>query len=101
MCGLITDIFHAGEQAVQARVGVRARMAQLGPRVIRDYMPEQHREFFSQLPFLIAGSVDNSGQPWASIITAEPGFIESPDPQHLVIRARPPAFDPLQTHLHA
>lgn len=98
---MITDIFHAGEQAVQARVGVRARMAQLGPRVIRDYMPEQHREFFSQLPFLIAGSVDNSGQPWASIITAEPGFIESPDPQHLVIRARPPAFDPLQTHLHA
>ena len=27
-------------------------------------MPEQHREFFAQLPFVIAGTVDHTGQPW-------------------------------------
>jgi predicted pyridoxine 5'-phosphate oxidase superfamily flavin-nucleotide-binding protein len=93
------EVFHAGERAVQTRVGVRARMAELGPRVIRDYMPDQHREFFSRLPFLIAGSVDASGQPWASILTAAPGFIQSPDARHLTVRAQPPAFDPLRASL--
>ena len=28
-------------------------------------MPEQHREFFAQLPFVIASTVDQTGQPWA------------------------------------
>ncbi len=45
--------FHAGERAVQIRVGVQARMAQLGPRVIRDFMPDGHCEFFAPLPFVI------------------------------------------------
>ena len=58
--------FHAGERAVQERVGVAARMAEFGPRVIRDFMPDQHREFFAQLPFVIAGTKDAAGQPWAA-----------------------------------
>lgn len=75
--------FHAGERAVQARVGVQERLAELGPRVIRNFMPEQHRDFFSQLPFVILGTVDADGQPWASALAQPPGFIRSPDPQHL------------------
>ena len=88
--------FHAGERAVQTRVGVRERMAQLGPRVIRDFMPDQHREFFEQLPFVIVGTVDGAGQPWASVLAHPPGFIGSPDPRHLVLRAQPLAGDPLE-----
>ncbi|WP_332778107.1 pyridoxamine 5'-phosphate oxidase family protein [Polaromonas sp.] len=91
--------FHEGERAVQERVGVRDRLAQLGPRVIRDFMPEQHREFFGQLPFVIAGTVDDAGQPWASVLAAPPGFIQSPDPQQLVLQARPLPADPLQATL--
>ncbi|SFU78126.1 hypothetical protein SAMN05216350_10559 [Polaromonas sp. YR568] len=93
--------FHEGERAVQARVGaaVRERMAEIGPRVIRDFMPDQHREFFEQLPFVVAGTVDDAGQPWASILAQPPGFIHSPDPHHLVLRAQPLAGDPLQATL--
>lgn len=90
--------FHEGERAVQARVGsaVRARMEEIGPRVIRDFMPDQHREFFEQLPFVVAGTVDAGGQPWASVLARPPGFIHSPDARHLLVRAQPLAGDPLQ-----
>ena len=93
--------FHEGERAVQARVGaaVRERMEQIGPRVIRDFMPDQHRDFFEQLPFVVAGTVDKSGQPWASILAAPPGFIRSPDAEHLTVQARPLPADPLNETL--
>lgn len=91
--------FHAGERAVQDRVGVAGRMAELGPRVIRDFMPDQHRDFFMQLPFVMAGTTDAAGQPWASVLAAPPGFVKSPDAHTLVIHAQPLAGDPLQDTL--
>jgi uncharacterized protein len=94
-----TATFHAGEREVQARVGVERRLAEIGPKVIRDFMAEQHRDFFEQLPFVIAGSVDAGGQPWASILTGHPGFIESPDALQLDIHALPLPADPLAGNL--
>jgi uncharacterized protein len=93
--------FHEGERAAQSRVGaaVRERMAEIGPRVIRDFMPDQHREFFEQLPFIVAGTVDATGQPWASVLAQPPGFIHSPDARHLTLRAQPLPGDPLQQTL--
>lgn len=93
------DAFHVGEQAMQARAGVQAQMAQIGPRVLRDHMPEQHREFFGLLPFVLVGSVDPQGQPWASVLAGAPGFMQSPDATHLHIRAQPLPHDPLNTTL--
>ncbi len=94
-----TEAFHAGEQAMQARVGVRARLAEVGSRVIRDAMPDQHRDFFAQLPFVVVGSIDGDGQPWASVLTGAPGFMRSPDPSRLRIAALPFAHDPLHATL--
>ena len=93
--------FHEGERALQARVNpqMQQRLAELGPQIIRDHMPDQHRDFFEQLPFVMAGSVDASGQPWASVLAGVPGFIESPDAQSLLIRAQPLAHDPLAENL--
>ena len=91
--------FHEGELAWQERTGARARLAQAGPRVIRDHMPEQHREFFAQLPLLVAGTVDAQGQPWASVLAGPPGFVDSPDPRQLVVRAQPFPHDPLAESL--
>ncbi|MDP3355792.1 MAG: pyridoxamine 5'-phosphate oxidase family protein [Polaromonas sp.] len=88
--------FHQGERAVQQRVGVQERMAQVGPRVIRDFMPDQHRAFFAQLPSVIVGTVDGAGQPWASVLAQPIGFIESPDPWHLLLHAQPLRGDPLE-----
>jgi len=47
--------WHAGERALQERFNVAERLAVLGRQVIRDYMPEQHRAFFHQLPFMVVG----------------------------------------------
>jgi predicted pyridoxine 5'-phosphate oxidase superfamily flavin-nucleotide-binding protein len=91
--------FHEGEVALQERAGSRGKLAEIGPRVIRDYMPDQHRDFFAQLPFVLAGSVDAQGQPWASVLAGAPGFMTSPDPRRLVVRARPLAHDPLAGNL--
>lgn len=86
--------FHAGELAMQERLGVRDKMDRMGRRFIRDFMPEQHQDFYRQLPFLFTGLVDDAGQPWASILVGRPGFVESPDPRRLHLRARPLVGDP-------
>ncbi len=87
--------FHEGECAAQERVGVREKMSEVGRHVIRDYMPDQHRELFTKLPFVIVGTVDSQGQPWASVLASPPGFVASPSPHELVISARPLRADPL------
>ena len=79
--------YHAGERAVQARAGARERAEQMGRRMIRDFMPDQHREFFAELPFLVVGTVDGQGRPWASILVGHPGFVTSPDPWTLKVAA--------------
>jgi ferredoxin-NADP reductase/predicted pyridoxine 5'-phosphate oxidase superfamily flavin-nucleotide-binding protein len=88
--------FHAGEKAFQSMVGKREAIESFGQRTIRSYMPEQHREFFAQLPFMIIGSVDSHGWPWASILPGRPGFVASPDPATLTLAASVLHGDPLQ-----
>jgi len=91
--------FHAGEIAMQRAAGSYERMREIGARVIRDHMPEQHREFFEQLPTLLVGSVDAQQRPWASMLAGLPGFIETPDAQHLHVGALPRRDDPLRAQL--
>ncbi|WP_437597863.1 pyridoxamine 5'-phosphate oxidase family protein [Sorangium sp. So ce590] len=93
--------YHPGEMALQARAGARERAEKAGRRIIRDFMPDQHRELFTKLPFLLVGSLDAQGRPWASILVGRPGFIASPDPRTLAVNARPPPGDPLAAHLVA
>ncbi|MGV3510717.1 MAG: pyridoxamine 5'-phosphate oxidase family protein [Novosphingobium sp.] len=86
--------FHGGEIALQRKLGVADRMDMFGRRVIRDHMPEQHRDFFEQLPFLVAGTVDASGDVWATLLAGEPGFAHSPDPRQLTIAVSRDSGDP-------
>jgi predicted pyridoxine 5'-phosphate oxidase superfamily flavin-nucleotide-binding protein len=94
-----SSAFHAGEAAVQTRVGVRERMEQIGHRAIRAYMPDEHRELFEKLPMLVVGSLDAGGRPWASLVVGRPGFIQSPDARALRVRSAPVADDPLYANL--
>lgn len=87
--------FHAGEIRAQERAGVRSQMEKIGGLVLRDYMPEQHREFFPLLPTLFLGAADAAGNLWASMLWGEPGFIQSPDSVTLQIDACLRAGDPL------
>jgi len=91
--------FHAGEQAMQARTGMATRMAEVGARVIRDFMLDQHRELFAELPLLLVGTLDEQGQPWANMITGAPGFVASPDARTLRIHGPLHPLDPLASRL--
>jgi predicted pyridoxine 5'-phosphate oxidase superfamily flavin-nucleotide-binding protein len=86
--------WHAGERQLQQRAGVAERMEEFGRKVIRDHMPEQHRDFYRQLPFVLLGSVDAEGRPWASIIEGTPGFAHSPEPRLLQLGSPLQAQDP-------
>ena len=94
-----TSPLHDGEHELQARTGRSERMEMLSRKMIRSYMPEQHREFFSQRPFMVVGSVDHNGAPWASIIYGKPGFVTSPNDRRLVFNAAPIDGDPLADNL--
>lgn len=87
--------FHSGEQQLQALAGKRETMEKFGRRAIRSFMPDQHRQFYEQLPFLVVGSVDEQGWPWASIVSGKPGFISSPDDATLQVQANAVNGDPL------
>ncbi|MBE9109858.1 pyridoxamine 5'-phosphate oxidase family protein [Nodosilinea sp. LEGE 07298] len=91
--------FHEGERSIHARFGILERMDRQGRRIIRDYMPEQHRQFFAQLSYLLVGTVDDNGQPWASIVVGEPGFVSSPNERIIHIAAQPLYGDPLHRTL--
>lgn len=92
--------FHQGERRIQERVGVRDRTEMQGQRVIRDHLPDQHREFYESLPFLFLGSVDSMGRPWASLVAGPEGFIQSPDATRLHLNASLLPGDPLKKTLH-
>jgi len=92
-------VFHAGERALQARAGVADQLDALGPRVLRSFMPDQHREFFGLLPWVLVGSLDRQGQPWASALAGAPGFMEAATAHALTIRALPHPLDPLAANL--
>lgn len=88
--------WHAGEKQLQAHVGVAERMEAFGSKVIRNHLPEQHRTFFRQLPFMLYGAVDAHGYPWASILEGPPGFAHSPEPVLLQLDSLPGSDDPAQ-----
>jgi predicted pyridoxine 5'-phosphate oxidase superfamily flavin-nucleotide-binding protein len=75
-------------------------MENIGGKVIRDHMPEQHRDFYQQLPYVFVGHTDSQGWPWASILSAPVGFIQSPGNKTLTIEAAPLEGDPLKQNLH-
>ncbi|MCK0070225.1 pyridoxamine 5'-phosphate oxidase family protein [Kordiimonas laminariae] len=91
--------FHAGELAVQDQFGVREAVQAYAPRMIRRFMPDQHREFYTALPYFFMASVDKDGAPWASVLWGEIGFVQSPSPTMLTISAGPLEKDPLFSSL--
>jgi len=103
MAQAITDApspFHDGEVALQKTVGVAERMEAFGRRVIRDHMPDQHRDFYRQLPFIVLGAVDTAGDAWVTLLSGRPGFMSSPDPRRLAFAARPDPQDPAAAALY-
>ncbi|AZO76241.1 MULTISPECIES: pyridoxamine 5'-phosphate oxidase family protein [unclassified Bosea (in: a-proteobacteria)] len=88
--------FHEGELEAQVRAGESSRGAG-----IREFMPDQHRDFFALLPYLFAAGRDARGKPIATILTGPEGFVSSPAPDALAIAALPGPDDPANAALSA
>lgn len=99
--GPAPSAWHAGEQALQARAGVHERMAAVGEVVMRDHMPDQHRELFEKLPTLLLGAIDAEGQPWATMLAGPPGFVHTPHAQRMDVATAIDPADPADPALAA
>lgn len=95
------DSFHAGERAVQERLGETDEAARngraLSTSIVRGALP-----FIAQQPFAVLATVDANGAPWASLVFGEAGFLTAPDPEHVQLDAklaRIPDSSPWVEHL--
>jgi predicted pyridoxine 5'-phosphate oxidase superfamily flavin-nucleotide-binding protein len=91
--------WHSGERAIHEKMGNAAQLESIGRRVVRDFMPDQHRTFFNQLPFIVIATLAPGGQPIASLIEGPIGFLSSPTPHLLRVSSLPSQNDPIRMHL--
>jgi predicted pyridoxine 5'-phosphate oxidase superfamily flavin-nucleotide-binding protein len=93
--------FHRGELAVQDRLGVREQLdARVRRAGIRDFMPDQHRRFFAELPFIVVACADPGTRPVTSLVVGAPGFVTTPDERTMRVNARPLSGSTLEAGLH-
>ena len=86
--------WHPGELELQKAAGVAQRMDEIGRRVIRSFMLDQHRAFYTQLPFVVLGAVDKDGDPWATLLAGKPGFLQAPTEHRLSVTGKRDSRDP-------
>lgn len=94
------SVFHEGERSLHKRLDIEERQHQLGLRMVRDHMPDQHREFFAMLESVHIGAVDSDGHPWAITRTGASGFMYSPDEKTLMISSRPLPGEPKELNFN-
>ena len=87
-------VWHQGERALQTKAGVEDRIEAMGKKIVRAYMPQQHRDFFEMLEEVHLGAVDTTGHPVALTRVGPSGFMTSPDDKTLVIRSKPLPGEP-------
>lgn len=88
------EVFHEGELEAQRRTGA-GDMTSFAAAIIRDFMPDQHRDFFSALPFLVFSGADANGSVWTTLIEGPDGFVRSPDSRTLTLATEVDEQDPL------
>jgi uncharacterized protein len=92
--------FHSGEIAVQKRAGVRNIAEDVGEGIV-DHLPPGASEFLERRQMAVLGTVDIRGNVWASVLTGDPGFIETVDDRTLKITAATSSSDPIVRNLAA
>lgn len=88
--------WHEGELALQRAIGVEEALSDIGAKVVRSYLTEQHRDFYPLLPYVVLGTVDAAGDAWATVRAGRPGFLAAPDPARLDLALRPEPWDPAE-----
>ncbi|NBD15436.1 MAG: pyridoxamine 5-phosphate oxidase [Cyanobacteria bacterium] len=90
--------FHAGERAVQAQAGVEAEAQQLSG-VIHASLKPAAQKFLLDQSFAVAGTIDEQGKIWTSLLLGKAGFMQVLD--HRTIHLTPILIpgDPLYRNL--
>ena len=96
--------FHQGEVQVQKQLGSHDHVMSYAPKMVRPFMPDQHREFFENQPFLVVAARDKQGNMWSTLLASattaagdeKPTTTRSPDPHTLLIKAQPVPGDALE-----
>jgi predicted pyridoxine 5'-phosphate oxidase superfamily flavin-nucleotide-binding protein len=96
----VASPFHAGERAVQDRVGVRQNADKIG-NGIRAAFPDGAAAAIAEQRLAIVAAVDLDGAVWASALAGPPGFLDVDADGTLHVRAQLPADDPLAPRLAA
>jgi uncharacterized protein len=86
--------WHSGEITIQRSIGAAEKMDTVGRNNLRNFLLDQHREFYPLLPFIVLGTVDPAGDAWATLRAGRPGFLSSPDTKMLSFDLGRDANDP-------
>jgi len=91
-------VYHAGELAVQQRLGQGEIAARLS-RMVRDEIPEAAADFLADQPMVVLAAADEAGRIWTSLVTGPPGFVHvdnlSDEREQITVDALPVVGDPL------
>ncbi|MFD3745070.1 pyridoxamine 5'-phosphate oxidase family protein [Nocardia sp. NPDC058633] len=87
-------MFHAGELAVQQRMGQAETAARVG-RSIRTGIPAVAASFLAEQSMVVLGAADPAGRLWASPLTGPAGFVHAVDDTTIDIDTLPATADPL------
>lgn len=93
------SIFHPGELLIQSRQGVSGLAATRGRAMIRGDLDERSQSLFRSASFAAVGARDELGRPWATVLSGEPGFIDTPTARRLSLDAKLGDSDPLSRAL--
>lgn len=95
----MSDKLHEGERAVHALLGVTEQVEPMLERMLRESLPDAHRDFYARLPFLVLGGLDARGRVWATLVAGAPGFVSAPDDRTISVDAGLLSGDPLAGQL--
>lgn len=85
--------YHPAEIELQEKTG-RRDLAQMLGRRVTDHVTDEAAKILSAVPFIVAGTVDEAGRPWASFLAGKPGFIRF-NGRSLSVDSVPVSSDPL------
>lgn len=91
--------YHAGELAVQTRLGQAEIAARVG-RMIRAEIPAAAAAFLVEQPMVVLAATDDAGRVWASLVTGPAGFVHADD-HTIAVDALPVPGDPLHNVLRS
>lgn len=97
--GKPTSPYHKGEMALHERYGRLQQQTMIGRQVHSPVMDAHQAGFLSEREYVVVGSIDSDGRPWASIVFGEAGFAQALDPSTVNLGAAPLEGDRLNNNM--